>query len=347
MELLTVLVLALAFSNSLGSTTAGLHDLANHPFNYVVVIVMENQGFGDIINNPSAPFMNQLASSYALATNYTAVNHPSLPNYLSLISGQDFASWSKTDCSPKPGCGAGDSPNLVDSLEHRGLSWKAYMEDYPVSCGSHCSPGNCFLGDVGTGNYTARHDPFVYFDDIVNSTARCSRIVPANSGGKGGPDDLFLSDLGSPSTASNLMWLTPNLCNDTHDCPVSTGDTYLSQVVPNILNSSLFTHQKAALFITFDEGNGYCPINGSSLDCVYALWVGRVVNTNFQSTNRYNHYSFLKTLETVWNLPPLTDNDRSATPMMEFFAVHAHHGQAGHEGDDGELGSPNVEDHQD
>jgi len=203
------------------------------------------------------------------------------------------------------------------------------------------------LGDVGTGNYTARHDPFVYFDDIVNSTARCSRIVPANSGGKGGPDDLFLSDLGSPSTASNLMWLTPNLCNDIHDCPVSTGDTYLSQVVPNILNSSLFKHQKAALFITFDEGNGYCPINGSSLDCVYALWVGRFVNTNFQSTNRYNHYSFLKTLETVWNLPPLTNNDRNAAPMMEFFAVHAHHGQAGHEGDDGELGSPNVEDHQD
>ncbi|HEX9239370.1 MAG TPA: alkaline phosphatase family protein, partial [Candidatus Bathyarchaeia archaeon] len=273
--------------------------------------------------------------------------HPSLPNYLSLISGQDFASWSTTDCSPKPGCGAGNSSNLVDSLEHRGLSWKAYMEDYPVSCGSHCSPGNCFLGDVGTGNYTARHDPFVYFDDIVNSTARCSRIVPANSGGKGGPDDLFLSDLGSPSTASNLMWLTPNLCNDTHDCPVSTGDTYLSQVVPNILNSSLFTHRKAALFITFDEGNGYCPLNGSSLDCVYALWAGPVVNTNFQSTNQYNHYSFLKTLETVWNLPPLTDNDRSATPMMEFFAVHAHHGQAGHEGDDGELGSPNGEDHQD
>ncbi len=68
MELLTVLVLALAFSNSLGPTTAGLHDQANHPFNYVVVIVMENQGFGDIINNPSALFMNQLASSYALCS---------------------------------------------------------------------------------------------------------------------------------------------------------------------------------------------------------------------------------------------------------------------------------------
>lgn len=341
MEFLTVLVLALAFSNSLGPTTVGdAH--ANHPFNYVVVIVMENQGLGDIINNPSAPFLNQLASSYALAANYTAINHPSLPNYLSLISGQDFASWSKADCSPSPGCSAGNATNLVDSLENRGLSWKAYMEDYPSSCGSQCSPGNCFVGD--TGLYAARHDPFVYFDDIVNSTARCSRIVPANSGGKTG-DNLFLSDLASPSTASNFMWLSPNLCNDMHDCSVSTGDTYLSQVVPNILNSTLFTHQKAALFITFDEGNGYCPLNGNSLDCVYAVWAGPNVKTDFQSPNQYSHFSFLKTLETSWKLPSLTNNDRSATPMTEFFApAHGEHGE--HERSNDIHSKTTAEDHQ-
>ena len=346
LEFLSVLVLALALSNSLGSTTMGMQDHANHPFNYVVVIVMENQGLGDIVKNPSAPFMNQLASSFALANNYTAVNHPSLPNYLSLISGQDFASWSKTDCNPSPGCSAGNASNIVDSLESRGLSWKAYMEDYPSSCGSQCSPGNCFTGDTGTGQYAARHNPFVYFDDIVNSTARCSRIVPANLGGKGGPDNLFLSDLASPSTASNLMWLTPNLCNDMHDCPVATGDNYLSKVVPNILNSTLFTHQKAALFITFDEGNGYCPLNGSSRDCVYAVWAGPVVKTNFQSSKQYNHYSFLNTLETVWKLPALTNNDGNATPMTEFFASHAHGGHGEHEGLDEEHSKPNTKDHQ-
>lgn len=220
------------------------------------------------------------------------------------------------------------------------------MEDYPSSCGSHCSSGNCFLGDIGTGQYAARHDPFVYFDNIVNSTARCSRIVPANSSGKGGPDDLFLSDLASPSTASNFMWLTPNLCNDLHDCPTSTGDTYLSQIVPNILNSTLFTHQKAALFITFDEGNGYCPLNGSSQDCVYTVWAGPVVKTNFQSANHYNHYSFLKTLETNWKLPSLTSNDGNATPMTEFFVPHTHTGHGGHEGADDKQDRANVEDHQ-
>src|SRR6266511_4073655 len=72
---------------------------------------------------------------------------------------------------PGPDCTAGSAPNLVDSLENRGLTWKAYMEDYPSSCGSHCSPGGCFLTD--SSQYAARHDPFVYFGDIVNSTARC------------------------------------------------------------------------------------------------------------------------------------------------------------------------------
>jgi hypothetical protein len=118
------------------------------------------------------------------------------------------------------------------------------------------------------------------------------------------------------------------------------GDSYLSSVIPQILSSNLFTHQKAALFVTFDEGNGYCPINGSSLDCVYTVWAGPVVKTNFQSTNQYNHYSFLKTLETGWNLPPLTSNDRNATPMMEFFAPNAHDGQGDHEGADGEHSKP-------
>jgi hypothetical protein len=347
MEFLTVLVLALAFSNSLGSTAMGTGAHENHPFNYVVVIVMENQGLGDIINNPSAPFMTQFASSHALATNYTAVNHPSLPNYLSMMSGQDFASWSKTDCNPSPGCSAGNASNIVDSLENRGLSWKAYMEDYPSSCGSQCSPGNCFTGDTGTGQYAARHNPFVYFDDIVNNTARCSRIVPANSDGKGGPDDLFLSDLASPSTASNLMWLTPNLCNDMHDCSVATGDNYLSQVVPNILNSTLFTHQKAGLFVTFDEGNGYCPLNGSSRDCVYAVWAGPVVKTDFQSSKQYNHFSFLKTLETNWKLPSLTSNDGSATPMTEFFVAHTHAGHGEHGRSDNHHNGVNEEDHRD
>lgn len=333
--IVTMLVLALALSNPVAATQTAGHVDVNRAFNYVVVIVMENHGLRDVINVSSAPFMNQLASSYGLAVNYTAIDHPSLPNYLGLISGQDFSSWSSSDCSPRAGCSAGSAPNLVDSLENRGLTWKAYMEDYPSTCGSHCSPGDCFVGDNGAGVYAARHDPFVYFDDIANSTARCSRIVPANSGTSGSPDDLFLSDLSSPSTASNFMWLTPNSCNDTHGftyhngtvlCTdsISIGDNYLSRLVPKILASELFTHQKAALFITFDEGETRYPN-----DYVYSVWAGPVAKTDFVSSSHFSHYSLLSTLERVWHLQPLTSNDANASPMTEFFVAN-HRGDKGH-----------------
>jgi phosphatidylinositol-3-phosphatase len=280
---------------------------------------MENHGLGDILGSSSAPYMNQLASTYGLALNYTAVNHPSLPNYLALVSGQEFYSWSAGDCGPSPSCSAGAAPNIVDSLESRGLSWKAYMENYPSGCGSQCSPGGCSLGDSGL--YAARHNPFVYFDNIANSTARCNRIVPANSTDNSNLDGALLSDLSSPSTSSNLMWLTPNLCNDMHDCSVSTGDTYLSEVVPKILDSNLFTHQKAALFITFDEGNAGYPN-----DYVYSVWAGRTVKASFESKLPYSHFSLLSTIEHVWHLRPLTTNDSTASPMTEFFQTSHHHG---------------------
>jgi phosphatidylinositol-3-phosphatase len=308
------MILALALSNPVAATSHASSDFSGRAFNYLVVIVLENHGLSDIVGSADAPFINQLASTYGLASNYTAIDHPSLPNYLALVSGQDFFSWSRSDCGPGPGCNAGASQNIVDRLGDRGLSWKAYMEDYPSNCGTQCSPGNCFLGDSGL--YAARHDPFVYFGDIANSTERCSHIVTANSSGNG-PDDVLLSDLSSPSKASNLMWLTPNLCNDMHDCPISTGDSYLSNLVPKILSSDLFTHQKAALFITFDEGNAAYP-----KDYVYSVWAGPTVKKDFTSQENHSHYSFLSTLENVWHLHSLTSNDLSAPPMLEFFTSH-------------------------
>ncbi|OLD11673.1 MAG: hypothetical protein AUI50_04765 [Crenarchaeota archaeon 13_1_40CM_2_52_14] len=323
-----MVLLALLFvSLTLGAPMNAAHqsDSMNHSFNYIVTILMENHGLGDIIGSPSAPFMNKLASAWSLATNYTALDHPSLPNYLALVSGQEFATWSQSDCNPGASCNAGDAPNLVDRLESRDLTWKAYMEGYPTNCGTNCSPGNCFLGDNGTTQYAARHNPFVYFGDIVNSTERCSRIVPANST-NAAPDDQFLADLESPAGSSNFMWLTPNLCNDMHDCPISTGDSYLSQIVPKILDSKLFTDHKAALFIAFDEGNTAFPS-----DYVYAIWAGSVAKTGFSSSNQYSHYSFLRTVEANWHLRPLTSNDKGASTMKEFFIHPADHDHSVHE----------------
>ena len=77
------------------------------PLNHVWVIMMENHGYAQIINNPSAPFINSYAQSSNLATNYYGVAHPSLTNYLEAVGGSNFGvlddnspDWHNGTCLP-------------------------------------------------------------------------------------------------------------------------------------------------------------------------------------------------------------------------------------------------------
>jgi phosphatidylinositol-3-phosphatase len=316
-------VAATSASSSLSITGAGNvvgFAPTNHKFDYVVVILLENVALGTIMNGTSAPYMKSLANNYSLALHYSAIAHPSLPNYLALASGQPFIQWSPSDSGPsgdKGCCTAGNASNIVDRLEAAHLTWKAYAEDYPgPGSGKGYSSGGCYLGDEGPGNYYGRHVPFVYFNDIIDSAQRCSRIVSANSvmSSHQETDDLFLKDLSSVATASNFMWLTPSGLDDMHDSTVAYGNAYLSKLVPAILNSTVFRTQKAALFIVFDEGTAEYPS-----DWVYALWAGPLVKTSYQSSTHFTQYSFLSTIEQNWGLHPFTGNDLNAPGMAEFF----------------------------
>jgi len=269
-------------------------------FDFIVVIVMENHNLCDILKScgGTATYMSNLAGAWGLAQDdhYCNVN-PSLPNYLCLTGGSDFGC-SGYDGDPQSNActnAAWAAPNIVDRLVTAGYTWKAYMEDMP---------SNCYGSD--SGNYAVRHNPFVYYSDIVNNATRCSRVVPAGSA-----DSALINDLGSTSTASNFMWLTPNKCNDIHSCPIDTGDAYLADLVQRILSSPIFTTYRAALYITFDEGYNGQP--------VYTVWSGRVVNPTYTSSVAYDHFSLLATIESNWNLASLTANDAGAAAMTEFF----------------------------
>src|SRR5437879_3346166 len=227
-------------------------------FDYVVIILMENHNICDIYTHcgGTGTYMTALADAYSIALqdDYCNVN-PSLPNYLCLSGATDFGC-SGYDGGPNSNActnSAWNSPNIVDRILGAGLTWKAYMEDMPF---------NCYGGN--SGNYAVRHNPFVYYNDIVSNSMRCNQVVPAGTG-----DSALINDLGSTSTASNYMWLTPNTCNDMHDCSIGTGDAYLADLVQRILSSPVFTNQRAALYITFDEGYS---------QPVYTVWAGRVVN---------------------------------------------------------------------
>jgi hypothetical protein len=274
-------------------------------FDYVLVIIMENHNLCDVLTScgGTATYLSGLASSYGVATKdmYCHTN-PSLPNYLCLTGGSDFGCIA--DASPNSiACTktAWGATNIVDRLEAAGLTWKGYMEDMP---------SNCYASD--SGNYIVHHNPFVYYSNIANNATRCAQVVPA--GPSPDSDATLLADLGSVSTASNFMWLTPNKCNDMHSCSIRQADTYMAGLVPKILDSTLFKTTRAALFVTYDEG-----YPGSFDQPVYTVWAGSVAKTGYLSSFEYDHFSFLSTVESNWNLSPLTPNDRDAPHMGEFF----------------------------
>src|SRR4029077_10541696 len=235
--------------------------------------------------------MTTLANTYSLATHYTAVSHPSEPNYIALVGGDTFGISSDGNC-----CWTINSPNIVDRIESAGLTWQAWAEDASGS-------GTCNFNPPRS----ADHFGFLEFSDI-KTASRCADFHSTQSSS----DSEFVSALNN--SPSNFMWLTPNDCNNMHDCSVSTGDTYLAGLVPKILTSNLFVTQKAALFVVFDEGSNSYPN-----DYVYSMWAGSVAKKANQSNNQYSHYSFLRTIEANWNLPSLTSNDANAPAMTEFF----------------------------
>lgn len=243
---------------------------------HIVIIMMENKPYNDIVGSQNAPFINSLIHKYSSVDHYSAVAHPSLPNYIALIGGSTFGIMS--DCSD---CFIA-SPNLVDQLEVSDKTWMAYMESMP---------NPCYVGSKDT--YVQKHDPFIYFDDIRNNPNRCNHIVPYSQ---------FHSDIKSVKTTANFIWITPNLCDDMHDCSVSDGDHWLAQNVPIIINSPAFTQQKSVLIITWDEGS---IISDNKIPTIFT---GKEVKNNFISHQNYTHYSLLHTIENQWGLPILTTN---------------------------------------
>jgi acid phosphatase len=248
-------------------------------FSHVFLIVMENREYGTVIGNPAAPYINSLARSYALASNYFGVSHPSLPNYLALAAGDTFGITS--DCTT---CFV-NAPNIADQVEASGRSWRAYMESMPSAC---------YLGGW-SGGYAQKHNPFVYFTDIRNDPARCAAHVVTFT--------AFSSDLSS-GTMPNYAWITPNLCNDMHDCATSVGDSWLANVVPQILASAAW-RDGGVLFITWDEGSSSAGYADSWGGRVATLVISPSGRTGFQSSVLESHDNLLRTIEDAWHLDAL------------------------------------------
>jgi len=287
------------------TTLAGPGTASGSPIEHVVIVVMENEEASSVIGNSSAPYENLLASRYALAGDYFAVSHPSLPNYLAMISGTTFGV--TTDCLPSQ-CSFPNS-TVATLLDSHQLSWKEYAESMPTNCSQANSPDLL---------YAPRHDPFLYFDPITGNdgegttSAYCdTHVVPL---------DQLSTDLAAGDLPAFSM-VTPNLCDDAHSCPLSVGDHWLSTFVPQIVDSSSFG--STALFITYDEGAtnlGPSPLDGGRVVC---LLVSPFAKQGYVSDVQYSHYSLLATAEALLKIGNLGRNDSTAAPMSDLFSSPA------------------------
>jgi hypothetical protein len=251
-------------------------------FTHVVLVVFENHEAASIADSPAAQTFHALAHRYASVTDYTAVAHPSLPNYLALVSGSTHGIASDcTDCVVRAG-------NLADTLAAAGKTWKTYAEDLP-------RPG--FTG-ASSGRYAKKHDPFLYFRDVAGSRARRDRVVPFPQLAR----DLAARRL------PDFSLVIPNLCDDMHDCPVAIGDAWLKAHVTPLLRSPGL--RGGVVFVVFDEGSTDEGGGGH----VEALALGPTVRRGSRFAKATNHYGLLRTIEDAWRLPRLGFS-RTGTPI--------------------------------
>ena len=256
-------------------------------FTHVVLVVFENHEASQIGGNPDAPTFNALARRYATLTRYDGVAHPSLPNYLALVSGSTQGITSDcTECIVR-------GRSLADTLAAAGKTWKTYAEDLPY-------PG--FTGG-SAGRYAKKHDPFLYFRDVAGSRTLRNRVVPFTQLAR----DLARHRL------PDFSLVIPNLCNDMHDCSVATGDAWLKAHIAPLLRSTQL--RGGVVFVVFDEGTSDTGGGGR----VEALVLGPTVRRGSRFTKPTNHYGLLRTIEDAWKLPRLA-HSRTGTPIGGIWA---------------------------
>jgi phosphatidylinositol-3-phosphatase len=259
-------------------------------FAHVYVIVMENKEYGSIVGSSRAPYINSLIKRYGLATNYTAVTHPSEPNYLALWAGSTFGIHDDYVHNIS-------ARNLADQLAAHGRSWHVYAQDLPRTCSTASSAygGTDLVGAAGW--YVRKHEPAISFTDISGSSTRCARITRLST---------F-----SP-TAANLELIVPNMTNDMHDGTIAQGDAFLKAFVPRITSSSAFAN--SLLVITWDEGTTTLGGGGH----VATVVVSPRTPAGYRSSTAHNHYSLLHTIEDAWGLGCL-NRTCYANDLREFF----------------------------
>jgi len=324
------------------------HHSSHHPsshaaharLDHVYVLMLENHSKSSVIDDPNAPYITSLAHTYTMADHYYGVTHPSMPNYIASIAGDNFGIQDDNDQNVVNL----DRPNLVDQLEARHISWGAYVQDLPADKQARFGPT---VNGTDVSLYAKKHNPFVLFDDIKNNPARMAKVKDYSRLG---------ADLNS-NHAPKFVWISPNQCSDMHGgvytavdghaetpCPYGStkddandaalkqkGDAFVKQAVSTIMGSKAWTKRSAIVIVTDEndftgneETGGWETADGCcdspfvskgdprvSVDwpggtygggLIPAIIVGAQSKGGHVDHTAYNHYSLLTTIEENWHL---------------------------------------------
>jgi phosphatidylinositol-3-phosphatase len=244
-----------------------------------MLVVLENRDYGSVVGSSDSPYTNRLIRNGGLATSAYAQTHPSLPNYLTLISGSTYGITNDcTDCTAT-------GPNLADQLEGQGRTWRAYMGSMP---------GPCFKG-ASDGGYALKHDPFLYFPQIRDDANRCRQVVPL---------DGMIADLNS-AAPPDFVFAVPNSCDNGHDCGNDRVDQWLANTMPSVLNSAWY-RAGGIVIVTWDEATSSerC-CNGADGGHIATVVLSQSTPPGSRSDTAVDTAGILRTVETIYGLPYL------------------------------------------
>ena len=191
----------------------------------VLVFVEENHSLGEMRSEMANT--RNLAGQFGYATHYTAIGHPSLPNYVAIAGGQSYGI---TDDKP-PSVNGVHGTSVFGQALAAGKTAGVYVDGMTQNCAT----------SSGGSDYAVKHNPWAYF---LDERDRCSRY------------DVPISQLGAAITGGtlpNVGMVVPNLCNDAHDCPLSSADSWFGGWMAQIIRGPDWTSGHLVVVLTADE----------------------------------------------------------------------------------------------
>ncbi|HEX9064123.1 MAG TPA: alkaline phosphatase family protein [Streptosporangiaceae bacterium] len=331
------LVISLALGVTQGRAQAAQVSLCGNPgpapggISHVIVVMLENLSYRQVVGSASAPYQTSLASQCGVGTAYFGATHWSGANYLAMSAGQFPA-------SSTPGCGsiaacADSSDNLYSQLSAAGLSWAAFMEAMP----SNCDPS-------AAGLYKLGHNPVVFYTRISQAACQANDIGVSDLTAQSG---AFWNDL-QGGTLPAFSWVTPDTADDGEGSGTASqnelaADNWLQKFIAIIAQSSAYQAGNTLVLVTYDEGTGADHTTGE--DCTNQSLDLPVINgvsahqdschvplfviypytpAGAQDPAFFDHYSITRTVEDIFGLPYLAHAaDPQTASLVGHFGIAA------------------------